>query len=329
MSSSNPYLGKVRDWTLLLLCNFFWAWQPTLVTMVQEETIDGDQGDKIGPLFATVFPILIATVVLIPIVLWERRGNPAARRGMTRADIRDFIYLGIFGQVVAQLLVTWGTRKDWSPAANTSVLFLALPICTCVMAYFILGERMTWLRLLSFALAIAGVAMCASKDLKAFDFSGGKILLGSILVFFSVNGSAFYNVYGKKVLERYSPLQVMMNSYYVLLIFMLPITIAIEPSGFSNLPHYSLKVWFGLLALAVFVYSLAMVIFFSVLTRLDATQAGLSNYLLTLFGIPIAAVVLHESMTLPMILGGVLVLGSTLLITVYEEYQKSRKERQP
>ncbi|MCC6124214.1 MAG: DMT family transporter [Pirellulales bacterium] len=310
-------MGKFRDWGLLLLCNFFWACQPTLVNLVQNE---------MGPLFATFFPISIATLLLIPIVARERRGCSAPPSRMTRADLRDFILLGIFGQVAAQLLITWGTAPKWSPAANTSLLFLALPICTCVMAYFILGERMTPLRFFSFALAIAGVAMCSSKDLKGLSLSSGKMFWGSILVFLSVNGSAFYNVYCKKVLERYSPLQVMLYSYYVLLIFMFPITLAFEPKGFLDLPHYSLKAWCGLLFLAVFVYALAMVIFLNVLTRLDATQAGLSNYLLTFFGVPIAAVVLKERLTLPMILGGLLVLGSTLLITVYEEYQNKRSE---
>ena len=77
--------------------------------------------------------------------------------------------------------------------------------------------------------------------------------------------------------------------------------------------------------LAVFQYFLSMVIFLTVLTRLDATQASLSNYMIPFFGLVIAAVVLHERLTLPMILGGTLVLLSTLLITVYEEH----KNRQP
>jgi drug/metabolite transporter (DMT)-like permease len=74
--------------------------------------------------------------------------------------------------------------------------------------------------------------------------------------------------------------------------------------------------------LAIFQYCLSMVIFLTVLTRLDATQASLSNYMIPFFGLVIAAVVLHERLTWFMILGGVLVLLSTLLVTVYEEHQK-------
>jgi drug/metabolite transporter (DMT)-like permease len=77
-------------------------------------------------------------------------------------------------------------------------------------------------------------------------------------------------------------------------------------------------VWIGLAILAIFQYFLSMVIFLNVLTRLDATQAALSNYLIPFFGVLIAAIVLHERLTGFMIAGGVLALASTLLITVWD-----------
>jgi len=49
------------------------------------------------------------------------------------------------------------------------------------------------------------------------------------------------------------------------------------------------------MGLALFQYFLSMVIFLNVLTRLDATQAGLSNYLIPFFGVLIAAAVLHAA----------------------------------
>jgi len=57
------------------------------------------------------------------------------------------------GQVVAQLFITWGVRL--SLASNAALLSLALPVFTAVMAFFLLREKMTPVRWLSFALAIA------------------------------------------------------------------------------------------------------------------------------------------------------------------------------
>jgi drug/metabolite transporter (DMT)-like permease len=70
-----------------------------------------------------------------------------------------------------------------------------------------------------------------------------------------------------------------------------------------------------------------MVIFLNVLTRLEATQAGLANYMIPFFGVVIAAVVLGERLTAAMVAGGVLVLASTLLITIHEERQRSSTAR--
>ena len=230
----------------------------------------------------------------------------------------------MFGQVVAQVFITWGVR--FSLASNAALITLALPVATAVMAYFFLRERMSAIRWISFALAIGGVIECSGVDWKELDLTSSKFFWGNIMIFLSVNGSAFYNVYSKKLLERYSPLRVLLYSYYAVFAFLLPITLYAEPGSFHDLPRFTGKIWIGLLLLALFQYFLSMVLFLNVLTRLDATQAALSNYLIPFFGLIIAALVLGERLTAPMIAGGVLVLASTLLITVYEERQRARAE---
>lgn len=202
---------------------------------------------------------------------------------------------------------------------------LVLPVSTALMAYLFLGERMTRVRWISFVLAIAGVLECSGIDWNQLNFHNNKFLLGNVMIFVSVNGSAFYNSYSKKMLVKFSPLRVLLYSYYGVFFFMLPITLYSEPESFRSLPHFKPVVWIGLIVLAVFQYLLSMVIFLNVLTRLDATQAGLCNYLIPFFGVVIAGVVLGERLTSFMMLGGGLVLGSTLLITVYEERKRGRE----
>ncbi len=304
---------RLRDWILLLLCNLMWASQFVLVKIVQEQ---------MGPVAATSFPMLIATVLLVPIVRWEARSQRARLPSIPGTDWLRFLLIGVLGQVVAQLFITWGLR--FSLASNAALLMLTLPIATTVMAYFLLGETMSRIRWISFALAIAGVVECSGVDWKALDFTGRGYLLGNGLIFISVCGSAFYNVYSKKLLERYTPLQVLLYSYYFVIAFLIPITFYAEPGAFHQITSYTAKTWLGIALLAVFQYCLSMVIFLSVLTRLDATQASLSNYMIPFFGLVIAALVLHERLTVFMILGGILVLLSTLLITVYEEHQKKQ-----
>jgi drug/metabolite transporter (DMT)-like permease len=272
-----------------------------MVNLVQEQ---------MGPLFAVAFPIGIATIMLA--VLVARRNSIT----MPRAHWRSFLLLGVGGQVVAQLFITWGVRL--ALASNAALLCLALPILTAVIAHFLLGEQMNRIRWISFGLAIAGVTICSGVDWTELNLHSSRYLVGNVLIFASITGSAFYNVYSKRLLEKYDALQVLLYSYYTAMFVMLPVTLWAEPSGFTHLLKYSGRIWIGLMILALFQYFLSMVIFLNVLTRLDATQAPLSNYLIPFFGLLIAATVAHGHMTIFMWVGGALALARTLLITLVD-----------
>lgn len=305
--------SRFGDWILLLLCNLMWASQYSMVKVAQEQ---------MGPVFATFFPVTLATILLVLIVHRRQKSKAEARRSgpLPRHDLYGFILIGVCGQIPAQLFITWGVKL--SLASNAALLALTLPVVTAVMAYFLLGEKMTTVRWVSFAFAIIGVIECSGINWKELNLASADFLIGNLLIFGGICGSSFYNVYSKKLLRRYSPLQVLLYSYYAVFVVMLPITLDTEFQGFLNLPHFTLAVWGALIILALFVYCLSMVLFLNVLTRLDATQAALSNYLIPFFGLVLAAVILHERMTGYMIVGGILVLMSTLLITVYEERRK-------
>jgi drug/metabolite transporter (DMT)-like permease len=182
---------------------------------------------------------------------------------------------------------------------------------------------MTPVRWISFGLAIIGVVMCSDIDFRTLNFGKGY-LYGNVLIFLGTLGSAFYNSYGKKILERYSPTEMLFFTYLAMFVIMTPLTVAQEPRVFANISHFSLRTWIGLILLTVLHNYLSMVLFLKALKQLDAIQAALSNYLITFFGIPIAAIWLKEKLTSLAIIGGVLILGSTLLITVWESRRASR-----
>jgi drug/metabolite transporter (DMT)-like permease len=98
---------------------------------------------------------------------------------------------------------------------------------------------------------------------------------------------------------------------------MAPVVLLQEGSVFSRIPQFTLSTWSGLILLTFFHNYLSMILFLKALKNLDAMQAGLSNYLITFFGVPIAAIWLGERLTPSAVAGGVLVLASTLLITLW------------
>jgi drug/metabolite transporter (DMT)-like permease len=282
-----------------------WALQFTCIKLVQ---------NQIGPLTTVWGPMTLATLMLYPLIRAENR-DAYKNTEKTRRDIWIFLLLAALGVFPGQVIITWGTRM--SLASNAALLMLTLPVSTAILAFFLLGERMTWVRWLSFFLAILGVLLCSGIDFRSLRF-GRSYLYGNILIFFGTLGSAFYNSYGKKVLERYSPLEMLFYTYVGMFLIMTPLVLTQEKHVFVNIARFTSQTWIGLILLTFFHNYLSMVLFLKALKQLDAIQAALSNYLITFFGVPIAAIWLGEKLGLLAILGGVMVLGSTLLITLWD-----------
>ena len=282
-----------------------WALQFTCIKLVQ---------NQVGPLFTVWGPMTLATIMLYPLIRLEPRQDE--ERHVPKRHWLTYLGLAGFGVVPGQVLMTWGTRA--SLASDAAILNLTLPILTAFFAFLFLGERMTRVRWISFCIAIAGVLLCSGIDLKSLNF-GKTYLFGNLLLLGATFGSAFYNSYGKKMLELDSPMRMLFYTYVATFILMTPIVLFEEHDTFSRIPAFTARTWTGLLLLTVFHNYLSMVLFLKALKYLDAMQAALSNYLITFFGVPIAAIWLGERLTPATITGGILVLASTLLITLWEE----------
>lgn len=306
----------MRSWILLFLCNLMWALQFTCVKLVQ---------DQVGSLFTVWGPMTLATLMLYPLIRAERKtASPSSRR--RKSDIVLFLVLALLGVFPGQVLITWGTRI--STASNAAIIMLAIPPCTAFFAFVFMRERMTLVRWISFASAIVGVLLCSGKDLHNINFGSGY-LAGNLLVLSGTLGSSFYNSYGKKLLERYSPMEMLFWTYMAMFVIMTPLVLVEEPDVFLRIPQLTASTWIGLILLTVLHNWLSMVLFLKALQRIEATQAALSNYLITFFGVPIAAIWLGERLNLLEILGGLLVLASTLLITLWEPRRRTVEAAAP
>jgi drug/metabolite transporter (DMT)-like permease len=301
----------MKSWLLLLACNLMWALQFTCIKLVE---------DQVGPWFTVFGPMFFATLLLYPFVRAEgaRAATPAGNRSIW-ADVGLYGLLVVLGVLPGQVLVTYGTR--WTLASNAALITLALPVCTAFMAFVFLREKMSAVRWSSFALAIVGVLLCSGSDLRGAHF-GLTNLAGNLLIFAGVLGSAFYNSYGKKALAIHSPLRMCFYTYVAMLLLLLPFVLVQERDVLARIPHFTLRTWIGLGLLTFFHNFLSMVLFLKALKVLDAIQATLSNYLITAFGVPAAAIILHERLGVTALFGGLLVLVSTLLITIWEDLRK-------
>jgi drug/metabolite transporter (DMT)-like permease len=92
----------------------------------------------------------------------------------------------------------------------------------------------------------------------------------------------------------------------------------VEPFHFYSFIHSDKLALFGVLELSIIVYGVSMLLFFYILKRMDVTQAILGNYLLPFFIGLLGVLLLNEKISFLMFLGGVLIILSTLMVTIYE-----------
>jgi drug/metabolite transporter (DMT)-like permease len=291
----------ILSWTLLFACNLMWSLQFTCIKLTQ---------DQVGPYFTVWAPMLLACLLLAGFALRDSRTG-----GKKIKDILIFVQLALLGAFPAQVLMTWGTQ--YSLASNAAILTLTLPVITAVFAFFLLKEKMTGVRWISFMIAIVGVILCSTGDLKQMDFSS-RYAVGNLLIFLAIVGNSYYNTGVKKIAGRYTEIEMVFYTYVVMVVLLTPLVLVYEHDVFARIPEFSVQTWTGMTLLTFFHNFLSMLLFFKALKILDAMQVALSNYLITFFGLPVAAIWLGETLNNQAIAGGILVLFSTLIITIVD-----------
>lgn len=289
------------SWLLLFACNLMWSLQFTCIKLTQ---------DQVGPYFTVWAPMLFATLFLAPFAMRDFK-----KGGKKFKDILIFGQLALLGVFPAQVLMTWGTQ--YSLASNAAILTLCLPVITALFAFLLLKEKMNKIRWLSFFIAIIGVILCSTSDIKQLNF-GSKYALGNILIFLAIVGNAYYNTGIKKIANRYSEMELLFFTYVVMVILLTPLVLFYEHDIFARIPSFTKQTWTGMTLLTFFHNFLSMLLFFKALKVLDAMQVALSNYMIAFFGLPIAAIWLGETLNSLAIAGGILVLISTLIITIVD-----------
>jgi drug/metabolite transporter (DMT)-like permease len=216
-----------------------------------------------------------------------------------------------------------GTQQ--STASNAAIINLTLPVVSALLAVVLLNEKMNRLRWASFFIAVIGVIMMSFKEISNTDF-GYAYLAGNALIFLGVLGSGIYNTLCKKIAENYTEMEMLFYTYIFMIVFLLPFVLYYEKNVFENIPVFTTNTWIGLALLTVFHNFLSMILFFKALKKLEAIQVALSNFLIAFFGLPIAAIWLGEKLSAVAISGGLLVLVSTFVITIWEYKQAGNKK---
>src|SRR5436190_18056012 len=156
--------APIQCFLVLVLVNLMWAFQFSGAKIATA---------RLGPIAVALIPLALSTLLFAPLVRISRGKKPGPR--WTPAVWRDLFLASTLGIIPAPLGLTWGVEH--SLASNAAVLTLSIPVLPAVMAVILLGESMTPVRYISFALAICGVLMVSDINWRSVSLFRGTYLL--------------------------------------------------------------------------------------------------------------------------------------------------------
>ena len=260
---------------------------------------------EMHPIQLGTVTLLIGLVVLILYILFTGR-----LKSLFRIDKKDILLsagIGVFGFFFFQILTFSALARI--PASvnafliNTSVVYISL------LAAVFLKERIPLIRILAIALALMGVVLVVFN--RGFRLERAAPLLGCLFSILGAIAFAIYSVFGKKLLQRNDPINVVAIAVFsgaVLLGIFTRFSI-----GYSSIVDIGGKTWLLTILLGATMIGLAYPMWFLSLRRLPASHVSVYLYMTPLFAVLLSFLILHETFGWLFWIGGLLILGGIVL----------------
>lgn len=227
------------------------------------------------------------------------------------------VLAAIGGNVMYQVLAVYGAQHI--PASWIGMLFGLEPVFIALFAVLFAGERLTLWLVLGIALALTGTAVLMLGS--ALASLADVALIGVVMLTLSTMGWGIYTVAIKPVATRYGSLQI---TGLTLGLSAFPMLIFISPSLVETAAAITAFQW-GVIATVVIVCTiLATLAWNYAVSRMPGSIAGVFLYVQPVIGAITGVLFLGERITLPLLVGGGLILGGVALSQFGPRLARSR-----
>lgn len=271
----------MRDKAILLLLVFCYAmWGGGMIAM----KFALESFAVIQVVFARVAFAALFYLALLP--LWRKLPYQ-------KGDWKYLCALVAFEPCLFFLFETFSMR--YTTTSQGGVIAACFPVCTAILAWIFLGEKMGKVAIIATLLAVLGVA--GSSWFAAGDARATNPLLGNLFMLGAVLSSSGYAVCARYITRRYSFLAVSAiqaiggSVVFLPLVFFAPLPSSVTPAA-----------WAGLIYMGVGVGIVVYLCFNFSLQYLKAGLVALFGNLIPIFTLLFAWLILHEQITLPQLL---------------------------
>jgi len=160
---------------------------------------------KLGLQYIPPQPYNVARFIVASVVALLALWLSGSYRRVSRADLRTFGRVSAFGFFVFQVLLTEGIQR--TTAGNASFMLCLMPVSVLLINKLYGLERITRPVVVGIAFSLAGVALIVVGAGRELSLASDH-LLGTLLILVAQGAYAYYMVFSRELLARYSSYQV-------------------------------------------------------------------------------------------------------------------------
>lgn len=300
----NPY--RLRAYFTLLFVYAIWG----LATPVIKFTLGG-----ISPLLFLFYRFAISTAVAIPIFLISGIHFPKDRK-----TIFILISYGILASSVSLGLLFFGLEN--TTVLDATLITLMIPLLISAAGVIYLKEHVTKREMFGMAIALVGTIFTVFEPLIQSAGDGTR-LSGNILVFLYLLVTIVPSIQAKILLRNGVTPSLMTNLSFILgFITLVPFVFLKYNLGsvVATLQNTPIQYHLGVAYMALLSGTLAYTLANRAQKSIEVGEASVFSYLYPIFSAPLAVFWLGEKITLPFIIGAIIITVGVIIA----EYKKSR-----
>lgn len=266
---------------------------------------------ELAPLNLVVLRFIIAAAVFGGILLTR-----PDKTTIDRQDVPKFILLG-FMAITSYFYIQF-TGLLYTTTINAALIIATVPAWTAVYGLILGWEKITPLKGLGILIAFAGVALIVTGG-KSGGALSSATLPGDILILLNAVTWAGITIYGKAILQKYSPFVAMAWIHVFGTLMLLPF--AFIPTPLAPVPltgQLDLITWptgASVLYLSLLCSVYAYYMWYRGVEQLGAVNTAAFSYFNPLFAAIIGVLLMGESLSLHVVGGGVVVLAGVYAIS--------------
>lgn len=218
----------------------------------------------------------------------------------------NLVLLLISGAAIGVNWIFLFESYKYTTIANATLSYYFAPVFITFLSPFILKEKLTFQKVLYTFAAMTGMYLIVGVGAEPGDTNH---VLG---IGFGLAAAAFYAgvVLMNKFIKNLTSMETTLMQLSIASLVLLPYVLATETIKYTSIDMQSLVL---MIYVGIINTGLAYLLYFSTLPKLNAQTIAVYSYIDPIFAIMLSNVFLREKMTLLQIIGGVLILGSTLI----------------